>query len=103
MIKTAEAASRLGIENVVGFTGSSKWPMLYSFPAVSQYMIDEGYKDFARRWGPVFDEYKRLGVRYCLEVHPTEIAFDIVTARRALEAVDFEPSSQAFDDVMKSE
>ncbi len=92
MIKTGEVASRLGIENVAGFTGSSIWHLLYSFPAVPKNMIDEGYKDFARRWGPVFDEYKNLGVRFCLEVHPTEIAFDLATARRALEAVDYHPA-----------
>jgi sugar phosphate isomerase/epimerase len=32
----------------------------------------------------VFDEH---GVRFALEVHPTEIAFDLYTAHRALEAV----------------
>lgn len=92
MVKTAEAAKRLGIKNVVGFTGSSIWHLLYSFPAVPKEMIDAGYKDFADRWIPILDEYKRLGIRYCLEVHPTEIAFDIATSRRALEAVDYHPA-----------
>ena len=92
MIKTAETARLLGVENVIGFTGSPIWHLLYSFPAVPGEMIDEGYKDFARRWGPVFDEFKNNGVRFCLEVHPTEIAFDTVTARRALEAVDNHPA-----------
>lgn len=92
MIRTGEVASRLGIENVAGFTGSSIWHLNYAFPPVPKEIIDEGYKDFARRWGPVLDEYKRLGVRFCLEVHPTEIAFDIVSTRRALEAVDYHPA-----------
>ena len=92
IIKTGQVAKRLGIENVVGFTGSSIWHLLYSFPNVPKDMIDEGYRDFARRWGPIFDEYKKLGIRFCLEVHPTEIAFDIATARRALEAVDHHPA-----------
>ncbi len=92
MIKTAEVATLLGIENVNGFTGSSIWHLLYSFPAVPPDMIDEGYNDFAKRWGPVFDEFKKLGIKFCLEVHPTEIAFDIATTRRALEAVDYHPA-----------
>ena len=92
MIKTAEVATLLGIENVNGFTGSSIWHLLYSFPAVPPDMIDEGYNDFAKRWGPVFDEFKKLGIKFCLEVHPTEIAFDITTTRRALEAVDYHPA-----------
>lgn len=92
IIKTGEAAKRLGIDVVIGFTGSSIWPYLYSFPAVSQEMIDAGYKDFARRWIPILDSYQRNGVRYALEVHPTEIAFDIETAKRALKAVDYHPA-----------
>ncbi|MGD9556516.1 MAG: sugar phosphate isomerase/epimerase family protein [Mangrovibacterium sp.] len=92
IIQTGVTASRLGIRNVVGFTGSPIWHMLYSFPAVSQEQIDRGYADFARRWTPILDEYQKLGVRYCLEVHPTEIAFDIATARRALKAVNNHPA-----------
>ena len=92
IIKTGETAKRLGINVVIGFTGSSIWPYLYSFPAVSREMIDDGYKDFARRWILILDAYKRNGVRYALEVHPTEIAFDIETAKRALKAVDYHPA-----------
>lgn len=92
MIETGRVASRLGIKNVAGFTGSSVWHMLYSFPAVSQKQIDKGYEDFAKRWIPILDEYQKLGVKFCLEVHPTEIAFDIETARRALRAVNDHPA-----------
>ena len=92
IIKTGEVAKRLGINTVIGFTGSSIWPLLYSFPAVSQEMIEEGYKDFASRWKPILDAYQKMGIRFALEVHPTEIAFDIETARRALKAVDNHPA-----------
>ncbi len=92
IIKTGEVAKRLGLNVVIGFTGSSIWPYLYSFPAVSQEMIDEGYKDFAKRWIPILDAYQSYGVRYALEVHPTEIAFDIETAKRALKAVNYHPA-----------
>ncbi len=47
MIRTAEAAKRLGVNTVTGFTGSSIWPLLYSFPSVTPAMIDKGYEDFA--------------------------------------------------------
>jgi sugar phosphate isomerase/epimerase len=92
IIQTGAVARMLGIKTVIGFTGSSIWPYLYSFPAVTQETIENGYKDFARRWTPILDEYQSLGVRYALEVHPTEIAFDIETARRALRAVNFHPA-----------
>ncbi|MCJ7581926.1 MAG: sugar phosphate isomerase/epimerase, partial [Candidatus Aminicenantes bacterium] len=37
---------------------------------------------------PILDVFDENGVKFALEVHPTEIAFDIVTAERALEAID---------------
>jgi sugar phosphate isomerase/epimerase len=87
MIDAARAAKKLGVDVVNGFTGSSIWHLLYSFPAVSKDMIKAGYDDFAKRWRPILKEFKREGVKFALEVHPTEIAFDIASAQRALAAV----------------
>jgi sugar phosphate isomerase/epimerase len=92
MIATARAAKRLGVSVVNGFTGSQIWPFVYSFPPVPESMIDAGFKDFARRWKPILDEFEKAGVRFALEVHPTEIAFDIATAQRALDAVGGHPA-----------
>jgi len=92
VIKTAEAAKRLGVRVVNGFTGSSIWPYLYAFPPVTPSMIDAGYKDFAKRWTPILDAFQALGIRFALEVHPTEIAFDSASAERALDALDGHPA-----------
>jgi sugar phosphate isomerase/epimerase len=92
MIRTAEAAKRLGVDTVTGFTGSSVWPLLYSFPAVPPAMIDKGYEDFASRWIPILDKYHELGIRFALEAHPTEIAFDIASARRTLKTINNHPA-----------
>ena len=87
MMDTARAAAKLGVKVVNGFTGSSIWHLLYSFPPVSAEMIDAGYQDFADRWNPILDVFDEVGVRFGLEVHPTEIAFDISSSKRALEAI----------------
>ncbi len=92
MIDTARAAKKFGVSVVNGFTGSSIWHYLYSFPPVSQDMIDAGFRDFADRWTPILDEFESLGVKFALEVHPTEIAFDIASAARAIEAVGSHPA-----------
>jgi sugar phosphate isomerase/epimerase len=92
MIRTAEAAKRLGVGIVNGFTGSSIWHLVYSFPPASKAMIDAGYADFAKRWTPILDRFKKLGVKFALEVHPTEIAFDIASAERALAAIKGHPA-----------
>ena len=87
MKNAARAAKNLGIKVVPGFTGSPIWHMLYSFPPVSKQTIDDGFAFFAEMWNPILDVFDECGVRFALEVHPTEIAFDIVTARRALDAL----------------
>jgi len=92
LIKTGQAAARLGVKVVNGFTGSSIWPLLYAFPPTPMSMIDEGFADFGRRFTPILDAFAEVGVKFALEVHPTEIAFDIVTAERALEAVGNHPA-----------
>jgi sugar phosphate isomerase/epimerase len=91
MIRTAQAAKRLGVSVVNGFTGSSIWHLLYSFPPVSNAMIDAGYEDFARRWTPILDAFQDIGVKFGLEVHPTEIGFDIASSQRAVDAVNGHP------------
>src|SRR6202453_551152 len=91
MKDSARAAQRLGVKVVNGFTGSSIWHLLYSLPPGSDATIDDGFKLFADRWNPIPDVFKECGVKFALEVHPTEIAFDIYTAQRALEAIGHRP------------
>ena len=92
MMDAARAAARLGVPVVNGFTGSSIWHLLYSFPPVPEDWIDEGYDLLAERWNPILDVFEGEGVRFALEVHPTEIAFDIATSVRALAALDHHPA-----------
>lgn len=76
---------------VNGFTGSSIWPLVYAFPPNLPRQIEDGFADFARRWRPILDAFDQYDVDFALEVHPTEIAFDLVSAARALEALGRHP------------
>jgi sugar phosphate isomerase/epimerase len=96
MIDTAKACRKFidaaprptGFGAVVnGFTGSSIWHSIYAFPPTDQKYWQRGFDDFARRWTPILDAFDKLDVNFGLEVHPTEIAFDIASAQRAIEAV----------------
>ncbi|MFC4995369.1 sugar phosphate isomerase/epimerase family protein [Rubritalea tangerina] len=100
MIDTAKAARKFfdlkpggAPEKVVvnGFTGSSIWGALYAFPPTSQEYIQKGFDDFASRFTPIMDAFAQQDVYFALEVHPTEIAFDIASAERALEALNHHP------------
>ncbi|MCH8203542.1 MAG: sugar phosphate isomerase/epimerase [Candidatus Hydrogenedentes bacterium] len=87
MKKTARAARNLGVSVVNGFTGSSIWHLLYSFPPVTDAMINKGYDHFRELWNPILDVFEECEVKFALEVHPTEIAFDVYSAHRTLEAI----------------
>jgi sugar phosphate isomerase/epimerase len=87
MKHTAIAAKNMGLKVVNGFTGSSIWHLIYSFPPVSEEQIKDGFKYFSDMWHPILDVFDENGVKFALEVHPTEIAFDVITAERALEAI----------------
>lgn len=88
---TARAAAKLGVKVVTGFTGSSIWHSLYAFPPTSQAYWDAGFEDFAKRFMPILDVFEEVDVNFGLEVHPTEIAFDIASSERALAAVNHHP------------
>ncbi len=96
MIDTAKACRKFidaaprktGFPAVVnGFTGSSIWHSIYAFPPTDQKYWQKGFDDFAKRWIPILDAFDKVNVNFALEVHPTEIAFDIASAERAIAAV----------------
>jgi sugar phosphate isomerase/epimerase len=87
MQHTARAAAAFGVTVVPGFTGSSIWANLYSFPPNPPDLVEKGYRLFAEMWNPILDVFDEVGVRFGLEVHPTEIAFDVASAEAALRAL----------------
>jgi sugar phosphate isomerase/epimerase len=91
MKNTARAAKAMGLKVVPGFTGSPIWHMVYSFPPNPADFLEKGLAFFAEMWTPILDVFQGEGVRFALEVHPTEIAFDIASAANALAAVNHHP------------
>ncbi|MDD2561349.1 MAG: sugar phosphate isomerase/epimerase [Eubacteriales bacterium] len=111
MITTARAAKKLGVKVVTGFMGSPIWKYFYSFPQTSEEMIERGFQEVLEVWSPVFDAFDQNGVKFALEVHPSEIAYDYYTTKRLLDTfkwrdtlgLNFDPSHlvwQGMDPVM---
>jgi len=100
MKDTAKAAKAMGCSVVTGFMGSAVWKYWYSFPQTSEAMIEAAYQEQVELWTPIFDVFDECGVKFALEVHPTEIAFDYWTTKRLLETfkyretlgINFDPS-----------
>ncbi|MPY79536.1 MAG: TIM barrel protein [Actinophytocola sp.] len=107
MKHTARVAAALGVRTVVGFTGSAIWKYVAMFPPVPAELVEAGYKDFADRWHPIMDVFEAEGVRFALEVHPSEIAYDYWTTVRTLDAIgrresfglNWDPSHMVWQDI----
>ena len=84
MMITARAAKAMGCSVVNGFMGSPIWQAWYSFPPTTEEMVEAGFTKILKLWTPILDEFDRRGLKFALEVHPTEIAFDLYTADRLL-------------------
>lgn len=107
MQNAARAAARFGVPVVNGFTGSPIWRHLFYWRPDMEEVVDGGYRFFAEMWNPILDVFQENGVKFALEVHPTQIAFDLVTAERAIEAVggrrefgfNYDPSHMGYQGV----
>jgi sugar phosphate isomerase/epimerase len=55
-------------------------------------MVDDAFKEIVKLWTPIFDEFDACGVKFALEVHPTEIAFDYYSAKRLLDEFKHRPT-----------
>ncbi|OIP74891.1 MAG: AP endonuclease [Candidatus Infernicultor aquiphilus] len=86
------AAKNMGCSLVIGFTGSPIWKYFYSFPQTPEKMIEEAYQEIVKLWTPIFDEFDYYEIKFALEIHPTEIAYDYYTTKRLLEAFDYRPT-----------
>jgi sugar phosphate isomerase/epimerase len=106
MKHTARTAQRLGVQTVVGFTGSAIWKYVAMFPPVSPALLEAGWTDFADRWNPILDVFAECGVRFATEVHPSELAYDYWTTKKMLEVIDrpelginWDPSHMVWQDI----
>jgi sugar phosphate isomerase/epimerase len=88
MMATVQAAQKLGVSVVGGFTGSALWSYVLGYPPPTPAAVAEGLRDFVRRWSPILDVCRDHGVRFAAEVHPGQLAFDLYSAEMVLDAVN---------------
>ncbi len=88
MLATIRAAEKLGVGVVGGFTGSPLWSYVTGYPGPSPAVLSAGWRDFAHQWNPILDACRECGVKFALEVHPGQVAFDLHSAEQTLDALD---------------
>ncbi|NBX11673.1 MAG: sugar phosphate isomerase/epimerase [Chitinophagaceae bacterium] len=87
----AKASEYLGLTAHPTFSGALLWHTFHPWPQRPAGLVEEGFKELARRWRPILDYFDECGVDVCYEVHPGEDIFDGITYELFLEAVDNHP------------
>jgi sugar phosphate isomerase/epimerase len=87
----AKASRHLGLEQHVTFSGALLWPFVYPWPQRPQGLVEEGFRELAKRWMPIFNEFDALGINVCFELHPNEDLHDGITFERFLDATNHHP------------
>jgi len=85
--QAARAAAAIEVPVVVGFVGSPVWDKWYNYPSTNEQAYEQAWTLFAERVNPILDEFARCGVKFALEVHPTEIAYNLEMAEHAMEVL----------------
>lgn len=90
LIKSAQAANALGCPVINGFTGVANFGRYFPFP--NGHAWEQMERDFVEIFTPILDKFKEYGVKFAMEPHPNNIIYDIHTAKRALELLDYHPA-----------
>lgn len=87
----AKASQHMGLTAHPTFSGSLLWHTFHPWPQRPAGLVEEGFKELARRWLPILNYFDECGVDVCYEVHPGEDIFDGVTYEMFLDAVHQHP------------
>lgn len=84
----AMASAHLGLTAHATFSGALLWHTMYPWPQRPAGLVEDGFRELARRWKPVLDEFADHGVTACFELHPGEDLHDGITFERFLAATN---------------
>ena len=86
-LKLAAKASRnLGLNAHATFSGALMWHTVFPWPQRPKGLVEDGFKELAKRWLPILNAFDKAGVDVCYEIHPVEDLHDGITFERFWEA-----------------
>lgn len=83
-----KAASNLGLNTLVGFSGALLWHTMYPWPQRPAGLVEAGFLELAERWKPILDICDHYDIDFAFELHPGEDLHDGITFERFLETVN---------------
>ncbi|MCX8019021.1 MAG: sugar phosphate isomerase/epimerase [Chitinophagaceae bacterium] len=87
----AKASQHLGLTAHATFSGALAWPYFHPWPQRPAGLVEDAFRELARRWLPILNYFDECGVNACFEVHPGEDIFDGITYEMFLEQVNQHP------------
>ncbi len=94
----AKASKNLGLTVHATFSGALLWHTVYPWPQRPAGLVDDGFKELARRWLPILNTFDKSGVDVCYEIHPGEDLHDGITFERFWEATGKHPRANILFD-----
>jgi sugar phosphate isomerase/epimerase len=91
LMYAAKASQNFGLTAHVTFSGALIWHTMYPWPQRPAGLVDQAFKELAKRWLPILNAFEEVGVDLCYEIHPGEDLHDGITFERFLEATDHHP------------
>jgi sugar phosphate isomerase/epimerase len=87
----ARASKNLGVNAHATFSGALMWQTFYPWPQRPAGLVDDGFKELAKRWLPILNAFDKYDVDVCYEIHPGEDLHDGITFERFWEATGKHP------------
>lgn len=91
LVMAARASKNLGLKAHATFSGALLWHTVYPWPQRPAGLVDDGFRELARRWKPILDVFDKQGVDLCYEIHPGEDLHDGITYERFLKETGNHP------------
>jgi sugar phosphate isomerase/epimerase len=91
--KCVSASANLGLSCIPTMSGGFAWHMIYPWPQRPTGLIDEAFKELAKRWKPILDFAAEKGCTFGYELHPGSDVYDGATFEMFLEHTNNHPAA----------
>lgn len=90
--KCIQASVHMGTTVIPVMSGGFAWHMIYPWPQRPDGIVDEAFKELARRWRPLLDLAHEHGLVFGYELHPGSDVYDGATFEMFLDYTDQHPA-----------
>ncbi|MFT7560208.1 MAG: sugar phosphate isomerase/epimerase [Flavobacteriales bacterium] len=88
LLYAAKASEKLGLKAHATFSGALLWHTVYPWPQRPAGLVEDGFKELAKRWLPILDAFGEADCDVCYELHPGEDLHDGISFERFLDATN---------------